>query len=371
MTSANQLIQKCIAACQQHLNKRGFLARVHFEVEGMVSMPSGKPLNFSAVNRELKKLGIPGELKKEYWPGQWEYVSDMAGQSPLEEAQFVTRVMTLLPELFKAQGALKVWLDPVVWHGSKQRYAQGSDAIFAEQTGSVHIPNAIQINVSAETLEGENLMPDSGLGEWLQHQLLCTSYACCLLYLPESLAFERLALRTFYGLDTELSSPWELSGGYKGSIALYKEKGKHDQPMGLKTLVIGADHAPLLSEENWRATCRVEHRLGATSKKYNPFINVLFILLNLINAIDLWQEGAKAPDFAARALPQSLQDGDADLEVSGEQGALSLFRKDDWFSNSINQYCQNVAVDKLHSPAGPGDLIKQHVLSGYIPEIVV
>lgn len=369
MTSSKRVIEKCIFACQQWLQDQDVVPRVHFEVEGMVSMSEGRGLDFSAVNRDLKRLGIPGELKKEYWPGQWEYVSDMAGQSPVQEAQFVHRIMFLLPELFKAQGALKTWLDPVVWHGSKQRYAAGSDSIFAQQTGSVHIPNAIQINVSAHTSQGENLMPDSGLGEWLQYQLLKTSYACCLLYLPEPLAFERLALRTFYGLDTELSSPWELSGGYKGSIALYKDKGKHDQPMGLKTLVLGPDYQPLSSEENWQATSRVEHRLGATSIHYDPFVNVLFILLNLINAIEAWRQGKPAPQYKNRALPASLKDKP---ENNDEPiGALSLFRKDTWFSSNIDEYCQNVAVSELHSTVGLGEMIKQRVLDKYLPVISV
>lgn len=348
MTSYSQLVQRCILSCEHWLQNNGYCPKVHFELEGMVALPFGRDLDFSRLDNELRNYAIPAQVKKEYWRGQWEYVSDMNGQSPLQEAQYLHRAMKLLPLLMKQQGASGVFLDPVIWHGSQQRYAQGSNAIFAEQTGTVHVPNAIQINVSVDDHNGNNLMPDSGIGEWLQYQLLQTSYANCLLYLPEADAYERLALRTVYGLDTELSSPWELSGGYQGSIALYKEKGKHDQPMGVKTLLLGPDSEPLISEENWRETCRVEHRLGATSEKYDPFINVLFTLLNVITAIENWQENQLPPDFCARPLPQSLENKD------GKQGALSLFASDNWFSNSINQYCQNMSVDELDSLPGMG-----------------
>lgn len=392
MSFVNQLIQQCILACQQQLQQQGFQCKVHFELEGMVSLPSEKELDFATLDRQLCQLGIPAKIKNEYWPGQWEYVSDMAGQTPLEEAHYLGRAMTLLPKLMRQQGATEVFLDPVVWHGSRQRYAAGSDAIFADQTGSVHVPNAIQINISICDVNGVNLMPDSGVGEWLQYQLLQTSYACALLYLPEFDAFERLTLRTEYGLDTELSSPWELSGGYKGSIALYKEKGKHDQPMGLKTLLIGLDQQPIISEDNWRETCRVEHRLGATSKRYDPYINVLFVLLNALDAIAMWQgsqnneeqqSSAVPPAFSARPLPESLDDKD------GKPSAWLQFNQDDWFANSIDQYCQNLSVsDLLYSGLcdapfdltsevasnatsnSPGNIIKHHVLKGYRPNIL-
>lgn len=376
MISYSQRVQQCILSCEHWLQNQGYSAKVHFELEGMVAFPDGQEIDFQRLDNELRHYGIAAQIKKEYWPGQWEYVSDMAGQSPLQEARYLYRSMKLLPVLLKQQGASRVFLDPVVWHGSGQRYTHGSDAIFAEQTGTVHVPNAIQINVSVDDHNGKNLMPDSGIGEWLQYQLLQTSYANCLLYLPEADAYERLALRTVYGLDTELSSPWELSGGYQGSIALYKEKGKHDQPMGVKTLLLGTDNQPLISEENWRETCRVEHRLGATSEKYDPFVNVLFILLNVIEAIEQWKKSQTPPDFHARPLPQSLKDKD------GKQGALSLFASDQWFSHRINQYCQNVSVDELNWYHGasslseltnlpetarnsPGELIIQTILRGY------
>lgn len=368
MHSHIPLLKSCILKCQQWLTSQGFTAKVHFELEGMVAMPYGRELDFQQLNRELCGLRIPGEIKKEYWPGQWEYVSDMAGQSPLQEADYLSEVMNRLPRLMKQQGAQHVFLDPVVWHGSGQRYAQGSDAIFAEQTGTVHVPNAIQVNVSITDHQGINMMPDSGLGEWLQYQLLQTSYACCLLYLPEADAFERLALRTEYGLDIELSSPWELSGGYKGSIALYKEKGKHDQPMGLTTLIYGPDNKPMVSEENWRSTCRVEHRLGATSQDYDPYVNVLFVMLNVISAIENWRNNPQAPEFCARPLPQSLLPKSSS-ESPSKPDALSLFMADTWFQETIDMYCQNLMVNNTCYQA-PGELIKQTILRKYLPNIV-
>jgi len=363
MSTRQQFISDCIEQCQQWLFRQGLKAKVHFELEGMAQMPEGMLLNYDKINEQLCNYRIAGELKPEYWPGQWEYVSIQADQSPLQEATFLHRAMELLPHLMKQQGARQTMLKPVVWHGSKQRYVAGSDAIFAGHGATVHVPNAIQINVSVHCVNKGNLMPNSGLGEWLQYLLLQNSYACSLLYLPEEDAYRRLALRNEYGLDTELSSPWELSGGYQGSIALYKDKGKHNQEMGLKLLLVGLDEKPLLSAVDWHETCRVEHRLGATSPLYDPFINVLFVLLNVLAAVEHWRDGSPAPEFVNRALPTSLWD------TTEQQGAVNLFEADQWLQNSIDRYCQQMKPASV-SQHSLGKRLKDMILQQYQPDIV-
>lgn len=361
MVGQQALLQMCIASCQSILADWQLTPRVHFELEGMCLMPRPHKLDFQRLNQQLSGHRIPGQVKPEYWPGQWEYVSDLAGQTPLQEAKYLAQLKQLLPKLMLQQGAQEVFLKPVVWHGSDVRYAAGSSALFAKHSGSVHIPNAIQVNVSVADLNGDNKLPDSGLGEWIQYHLLQNSFACSLLYLPEEEAYQRLRLRTEFGLDAELSSPWELSGGYQGSIALYKERGKHDQPLNPKPLVLGAQKQPLCWNNEWQKACRIEHRLGATSKNYDPFINVLFILLNVLDAVTCWQSGECAPISSRRALPTSLADSES------EPGALRLFQEDNWFANSIDNYCQNLTVQDISSV---GQYIKQNYLKGYHPSIL-
>lgn len=328
--------------------------QVHFELEGTVQLQPGvSRVDYHGINQALVAKGIAGSIKPEYWRNQWEYVSDFAGQSPLQEAVYLQRAMACIPKLMCRHGAQRVLMQPISWQGDSGRYAQGSGTIFSTDQRSVHIPNAIQLNISVLDERGDNLIAHTELGEWLQHQLLMTSYACCALFLPEEDAFRRLTLRENYDLDDELSSPVRLSGGYRGSIALYRQKGKHDQPMGQEPLLYASDQSVLTYQQNWQKSARIEHRLGATSRLYNPMLNVIFVLLNLLDALVLWRSGEPPPQFVDRALPVSLKASRQDV------GAIQLFQQNNWFSESIDHYCQTFC--KPHF--SPGEQIKQYHLN--------
>lgn len=333
-SSCEQVIKHLL----QLIHQQGYKPVVHFELEGVFEPTNTRQgLDYAGVNRALAKLNIEGQLKTEFWQNQWEYVSLFKGQTPLKEAQNLANAMRLLPRIMQANGAKTVSLCPVAWAGDKGRYALGSNAIFSTDTRSVHIPNAIQINISVENLQGKNLIPDSKLGEWIQYQLLQTSYECCLLFLPEEDAFKRLALRKDYALDAELSSPYILSGGHQGSIALYRQLGKHNQPMGIEPLFYQADNRVLSYAADWTKTARIEHRIGATSNAYDPFMNIMYILLNILDALEQWQNCDDfPPEFCDQALPTSIHDVDAAL------GALSLFEQNMWFSQRIEHYCESL-----------------------------
>ncbi|WP_133468672.1 hypothetical protein [Paraglaciecola marina] len=335
------LLQHIIKHLLDNLALQGFNPVVHFELEGVFELsPWQKQLDYSGINSKLKQLDIDGELKTEYWKNQWEYVSLFNGQSPLKEAQNLDKVMQLLPQLMRQYGAANVLMQPVAWGADSGRYLSGSGAIFSIDTRSVHIPNAIQLNVSVENDKGENLFAQQGLGEWVQYHLLKNSYHNCILFLPEEDAFKRLSLRKDYGLDAELSSPVVLSGGHQGSIALYKEKGKHNQAMGQEPLFFAADNSVLSYTTDWQKTARVEHRIGATSQAYNPYLNVIFALLNVLEGISSWKTGQLAPNVLDKALPRSINDTDYDDTLV--LGALSLFENDNWLVNKVDLYCQNM-----------------------------
>ena len=357
------LIQDVILHLLNTLEAKGFKTLVHFELEGVCELRNNQQrLDYLEINQKLALLGIDGELKSEYWKNQWEFVSLFNGQSPLKEAQNLAHAMRVLPTIMCQHGAEKVMMVPVAWGADKGRYIHGSGAIFSLDTRSVHIPNAIQMNVSVENQQGENLFAQKGLGEWIQYELLVNSYACCLLFLPEEDAFKRLALRQDYGLDAELSSPVVLSGGHQGSIALYKEIGKHNQVMGLEPLFFASDNSVLHYAGDWRKTARVEHRIGATSKNYDPYLNMLFILINVLEGISKWQVAETAPKFEDKALPVSLFDEHNKQNGQEKLGALSLFKNDNWFANKIDYYCidmPNIDVMDL------GEKIKEMMLSKY------
>lgn len=357
------LIQDVIQHLTNILETKGFKSLVHFELEGVCELRSDQEeLDYTGINKTLANLNIDGELKSEYWKNQWEYVSLFNGQSPLKEAQNLAHAMRVLPTLMCQYGAAKVMMVPVAWGADKGRYVDGSGAIFSLDTRSVHVPNAIQMNVSVKNHQGENLFAQQGLGEWIQYELLVNSYACCLLFLPEEDAFKRLALRQDYGLDAELSSPVVLSGGHQGSIALYKEIGKHNQAMGLEPLFFATDNSVLRFAGDWRKTARVEHRIGATSKNYDPYLNMMFILINVLEGIRKWQSKDVLPQFEDKALPTSLFDEHSKQDGQEKLGALSLFKNNRWFADKINYYCQdmpNINITDL------GVAVKEMMLSKY------
>lgn len=368
----NNVAAAIISLLQEYIRQLGFTPVIHFELEGCY-VPGARQalLDYAQVNRQLRAFGIEGKLIPEYWQNQWEYVSDFSGQPPLKEAANLAFVMANMARIMASQGVAEVLIKPVVWAGDRGKLAQGSKTIFAGQNRDVHIPNAIQMNVSALDASGENLIPNAHFGEYLQQRFLQTSLACCLLYLPEEEAFARLQLKTSYGLENELCSPVDISGGHQGSVALYKEHGKHNQKMGEEAVLYGQDNRVLVSEHNWHRTARVEHRLGASSLRYNPFINIIFALLNLIDALEVFVRGncrGCLQDVRPQPLPPSLYDRD------GQPGAVTLFERDHWFAESIGRVVTELNENRKITASGIdeacGHQLKEQVLSCYQPRIL-
>ncbi|MFT5164624.1 MAG: hypothetical protein ACI9FJ_003231 [Alteromonadaceae bacterium] len=381
MSEITALATMAITVLQQQINHHGYTPRVHFELEGGYRRANPAiDINYPAINQALKQLNILGSLKPEYWPNQWEYVSDFVGQTPLKEATDFAAASRVLPRLLKQQGAAEVFIRPVLWSADEGRLQPGCVNIFSTDKRPVHIPNAVQINISAEKA-GRNSIPHQGFGEILQQRLLDTSYECCLLYLPENEAFERLQLKDNYDLDAELSSPHELSGGHQGSIALYKEVGKHNQLLGVNPLIFDHQHQMIASTVDWHSLSRVEHRLGASSDRYNPFVNVVFALANLFEAIiefeaDEVSQQAEEPKYdpqIPRHTPQALPE---QLFSEGEKvGAFEIFERGSWFSQSINQSliaakAQNANLAQ-QIPDDLGDRLKQQIIASYNRKLLI
>jgi len=332
-------------------------------LEGCASLKATQVIDFAEVNKAFHQHSILAELKPEYWRGQWEYASKFLQQSPLRVADDLAKALALLPELFRNQQIPKIMIRPVVWHGDLGRMAGKSHSIRTARADAIHIPNGVQLNISGWDLQGRNLVAETSLGESLQHCLLQSSYENCLLFLPEEEAFERLQLKSRYQLDKELNSPCDLSGGHQGSIALYRETGKHDQPLGMHPLLLDETEQPLRAEQRWKHTARVEHRLGASSRNYDVHLNVLFALLNLKDAV-LKPEIPKRR--YQRELPKSLYD------QKQIKGALSLFHQSRWLESRVNELL------RWSSAAGMDTTLDEHcaqqlkcaVVGRYTPAIV-
>jgi hypothetical protein len=344
MEKSSELAKKAILLFQRYLKLRGYTVLVHFELEGCYQPPASDPhfkFDYLHANHLLRKLEIDGELVPEFWSHQWEYVSQQNGQSPLKEAENLMSAIVRLPQILALQGIEQTFIKPVVWSGDQGKMAISGGNIFTTDNRMVHIPNAIQINVSVENDSGENIIVDQGFGEYLQQCFLQTSLACCLLYLPESEAFERFLLKSHYGLADELCSPSDISGGHQGSVALYKEVGKHNQAMGETPLLYDQYHKVMVSEQDWHKTARIEHRLGASSVHYNAYVNVAYALANVIDAVDVYQRQAckeqLKPEKQSIPLATALTDvKNMDGSVAAI-GAINLFKNDLWFSRCINK----------------------------------
>lgn len=368
MNRLNKLAEHVIAGLQNYINKKGYRPVIHFELEGCYQKPVDLAVNYGQINRQLAELNIDGEVVAEYWSNQWEYVSLFNGQSPLKEAVNLSRALYFLPKLFAAQGITKTLIKPVVWAGDNGKLASGCENIFSGDNRAVHIPNAVQINVSLQDEHGSNLLVEGDFGERLQQRFLQTSLAASLIYLPEEEAFERLALKSKYGLAEELCSPVDISGGHQGSIALYRDIGKHNQKMGVEPLLYDDKNNVLLSEDNWHKTARIEHRLGASSEEYNPYLNVIYALLNIIDTIDDVKDSVSLKKQDYGQLPSSLYD------QSNHVGAITLFENNYWFSQGIDRVLNRTSSGFISGESfekSTGQLLQQHYLKLFQPADII
>lgn len=370
MKTTSSLARQAIAIFQEQLTSQGYTPQVHFELEGCCVFPQGQQLtqaHLKSVNQHLRQLNVEAELVEEFWHNQWELVSKFEGQTPLKEAENLALALELLPKLFRQLGANDTLIAPVVWSGDTAQLAAGSKNIFNDGQRAVHIPNAIQINISVLDDCGNNLVA-SEFGEILQACLMRTSLSCCLLYMPEHDAYERLLLKSKYGLADELCSPIDISGGHQGSIALYKQHGKHNQSMGVKTLVVDQYQQALVSEQQWQKTARVEHRLGASSHHYNPFVNVAFALANLLDAIEVFKAGDERLDDLRQSVARNnLQPLPTKMyhEKSGFD-AYNLFKQDSWFATRINKSNELINKNNCHD-VDLGKDLQRSILTTFQP----
>jgi hypothetical protein len=118
------------------------------------------------------------------------------------------------------------------------------------------------------------------------------------------------------------------------------------------------------------SNARIEHMLGASSLDYCPHVNVVFALLNVIDAIHSYQN-PQAPlvEHPTTKLPKSLEPTEQDI------GAIAMFEASNWFNNSINtiqrifagEINKALTLEKLNNnlPENIGDKLKKSILDRY------
>lgn len=343
----NQWLKFAIVTIEADIKRMGFTPVVQFELEGVSKPatdnnppPDTHHLDFDSINLELEQQGILGLLKPEYWQNQWEYASIMASQSALKAAQDTNAVISLLPTLLKSHGADAVFIKPVCWdRNSNNRPLLEKDNAKMTEGKAVHIPNSVQINMSAFDHEGNNVLHENGLGEALLECFLHTSYECCLLYCAEREAFARYTLKDQYNLHKELSSPVDISSNHMGGVLFHQDKDKDNKPI-----------------KNWRQHSRVEHRLGAASTRYNAYLNCVYALSNLHEAI-LISQGKKTLLKKGSTYTKELP-----ADLLAQQAAKDAFLHGCWFEQKINQI-ELSKTDGMSLKRPLGTMLKQKILS--------
>jgi glutamine synthetase len=130
--------------------------------------------------------------------------------------------------------------------------------------------------------------------------------------------------------------------------------------MGVEPLIYDDKNNVIISENNWHKTTRIEHRLGASSEHYNPYLNVIFALLNVIDAIDDRENNQQVQSEEHKQLPSSLHDQQHNV------GAITLFANNDWFSRSIDKALSATNYQgENNTQSSTGQLFKDNYLKQF------
>ena len=137
----------------------------------------------------------------------------------------------------------------------------------------------------------------------------------------------------------------------------------------------------MLSDSQGQKTARSEHRLGAVSVHYNAYLYVIFGLLNIIDALNVYRSNSCLMSMLSNennlintiALPTSLYD------KNSQMGAISLFEQANWFEKSITGI-EKLQIEKqdsgndlikINSSLSLGKKLKLAILSHYQrPQII-
>jgi hypothetical protein len=326
-----QIARPILRLIETHLQTLGFTPHIHFEMEGTCTLRENqKELDFNSINIFLKKNKVLAKLKPEYWKDQWEWESLFLGQLPTKTSDDLEYSLAYLPLILLCHGAQKVEVRPVSWALTQHKKITGSTAILDPNPSTMHIPNSIQLSISASQHDGSNALLYNNLGEILQDCLIRTTKGCSLFFCPEEESFQRLSLKRRFNLHTDLSSPEDISGGTKGSIAYYRKYGKHDQLLGITPRLYNSHGEIITYSSSWERNARIEHRIGSTSKNYKPHLTALYALINLCQAIDITRgiDSKSSLPKEENQLPTSLY---------SPEGAIALLQKDSWFFNKLHQ----------------------------------
>ena len=266
----------CITLIENILESKNIKLSINIELEGVYLDNANLEQKdfYQKLNSRLKDLETKGRLKPEFWKNQWEYESEFQIGNIIEVIANYQKFCKNINQIFLPQIAK---IEPVIYE-----WCKSEDKI-------IHVPNAIQINISLWK-KGLNMLADKNFAFYLQNLLIKNSINNLLFFTPNQESLDRFFLKEKYSLQNELMSPYDISGGTKGSIACYLKKNKKDLPNDLNINFENLNYKIAYQQKNWQRNSRIEFRLASASLEYNIKLHILFIMLIMLESVLLYQE---------------------------------------------------------------------------------
>jgi len=320
----NPKLMKCILLIDNILEEKGIKSSINIELEGTYLDNDNLQKNnfYQKANNELKKLGIKGKLKPEFWKNQWEYESNFQIGNTIQTINGYQKFYHNTNKIFFPQIPN---IQPISYN-------------WQELDGKlIHVPNAIQINISLWK-KGFNMLSDKNFAFFLQNTLIRDSVNNLIFFIPNQKSLDRLFLKEDYDLKEKLMSPHEISGGTKGSIACYLEKDKKDLPNNLKLNCDNLHYKIADHKYDWQKNARIEFRLASADLEYNLQLHIVFIMLAMLESLILYDEGKEYNQIKATyKVPRKFYDSELDNIITRYEDGLFLDKKTHLFSKKLQE----------------------------------
>jgi hypothetical protein len=333
----NDTIENLIILFEDFFVQKNIQLSFNLEIEGLYQQNDNltKLQYYQKLNQKLKSYNINAKIKEEFWHNQWEYETNFQiGELNKIRSDFALFSKNIT-DIFAPN---KVLLEPCKYNWQKD-----------EKGKNIHVPNAIQINVSLWQ-NGLNLLADKKYAYNLQNLLIKNSVNNLVFFIADQASLDRLLLRNEYNLHDELMSPHDISGGNQGSIAYYAEKNKKNVVNHLDTDFTKLKYAINKSVEDWHKFARIEFRLASSSKAYQLDLHLLFILINIYLATEYFApQKPVTEDKQSYSLPEYFKHAKEDNITSRfiKSGFSPINEEIFWPEKYINSNEVNHLLKKL------------------------
>lgn len=333
---------------------KGISISFNLEIEGVIKHSNQQHINFEQLNKTRQELGIQGQFKPEFWKNQWEFETTFGIGNVSSTLQNYTRFINNLNTLFYP---LKPLLIPVAYQFETGEIAKQNTNIFVNTSKVIHIPNAIQVNISLWK-EKQNLLANKAFAYHLQNKLIKNSVSNLLFSIPNQRALDRLHLTSSYNLSQELCSPHNISGGHTGSIAYYAETNKKNSPLNPDHIILNQHGKMEFFRNNWQEKARIEYRLASSCLDYNIYNHCSFILLNCLSSYFSFRQSPQKSNPKVYAISKTFNG-------KHPSSIVNQFRKSKFLSSWVQQHVNDFNHKNKTVFIKSLDQLQQNILNRY------